>query len=294
MSAQFGNVITAMVTPFNTDNSLDIPEAIRVAQHLADTGTDTVLLAGTTGESPTLSHQEEFQLFSSVSEALNGQAKVIAGTGSNSTKTAIESTQKAAESGVSGCLQVVPYYNKPSQSGLIQHFTAVANQSELPIILYNIPGRTGVNMEPETILSLSKHPRIVGIKESAGSIEQMQHIRDLVDDDFDIYCGDDALTLPFLRSGACGVVSVAAHCVGKQIQSMVQLYKNGDTDQAESIFQRLMPFFEVLFVTSNPSPVKSAMLKLGFSVGAPRLPLVELTETQDQQLTTVMKSLNII
>lgn len=293
MKLQFGRVITAMVTPFDSHGQLDVDQAIKLANHLADNGTDTVLLTGTTGESPTLTHEEEFLLFKEVKSAVGSKVKIMAGTGSNSTLTAIHATQEAEKCGVDGILQVVPYYNKPSQEGIEKHFKTIASETSLPILLYNIPGRTGVNMSPETIMKLSSITNIIGVKEAAGSIEQVAEICQTVPNDFLVYSGDDGLTLPFMEKGAVGVVSVAAHVVGKQIKAMINAYTSHDIDSAQVIAKRLDPIFEVLFITSNPSPVKAALRLLGFEVGLPRLPLVDVNETELNEIKLVLQSLNL-
>ncbi|RAP33102.1 4-hydroxy-tetrahydrodipicolinate synthase [Candidatus Marinamargulisbacteria bacterium SCGC AG-410-N11] len=288
-----GRLITAMVTPFNDDFSLNIDETIKLANYLVDNGTDTVLLAGTTGESPTLTHNEEYSIFKEVSRSLAGKAKVMAGTGSNCTQTAIESTQAAEKCGVDSILQVVPYYNKPSQEGMYQHFKAVADSTSLPILLYNIPGRTGINMEPETMARLADIDNIIGVKEAAGSVDQVKAIRQETPDDFLIYSGDDGLTLDFMEAGACGVVSVAAHCVGLEIQSMMSAFVDGDQEKARSIQDRLNRLFDVLFITSNPVPVKVALSLMGHAVGPTRLPLVSATPDEISKIQDVLNSVVI-
>ena len=287
MTLEFGRIITAMATPFDHNGDVNYPEAIRLAQHLYDTGTDAIVLAGTTGESPTLTHDEEFQLFKEIRTAFP-KKKISAGTGSNCTRTAIESTREAAELGVDGVLQVVPYYNRPSQEGCYQHFKAVAETTALPILLYNIPGRTGRNLEPETVARLAELPTIIGIKESAGSAQQAQKIRDLCPADFLIYSGDDALTLDFMQCGAVGVVSVAAHIVGPQMAAMISAFVAGNHDEARRIESILKPVFDVLFITSNPTPLKAALTMLGFGVGIPRLPLVPATVAEVAQIAEVV------
>ena len=290
----FGKLITAMITPFDNEGALNIKESLRVASHLVDHGTDTVLLAGTTGESPTLTHDEEYLLFEKVTKAIKGKGKVMAGTGSNCTKTAIETSMKAESLGVDSLLQVVPYYNKPTQEGLYQHFKAIAESVSLPILLYNIPGRTSRNMEPETIARLSKIDNIVGIKEAAGDLDQVSAIKQLVADDFLIYSGDDALTLPILERGGTGVVSVASHCVGPQIKALIEDYNAGDTDKAQRIHEQLMPIFEALFITTNPVPVKVAMNLLGFEVGSVRLPLVPATTDEITTIKAALETMLVI
>lgn len=290
----FGNVITALITPFDSNDNVNIDESVRLSKHLVANGTDTLLLTGTTGESPTLTHQEEYDLYQAYVDTFKGKVPIMVGTGSNSTKTAIEATQKAQAFGADATLQVVPYYNKPSQAGMIQHFKAIAANTDLPIMLYNIPGRTGVNMSPETIAELAEVPSIVGIKEAAGSVEQVKNIKALVPDSFEIYSGDDGLTVDFMKEGAVGVVSVASHIAGAQIQEMVAAFKAGDVSNANSISKRLMPLFDVLFITSNPSPVKYALNECGFNVGQPRLPLIDVTDEEKQQVKDVLTSLSLL
>jgi 4-hydroxy-tetrahydrodipicolinate synthase len=294
MQPKWGRLITAMITPFNTNNEVDIPEAVKLAKYLVDNGTDTILLAGTTGESPTLSHEEEFKLFKAVKAAVAGKAYVMAGTGSNSTATAINSTKKAEEIGVDLALLVVPYYNKPSQEGMYLHFKAIAENTSLPIVLYNIPGRTSKNMEPETVARLASIPNIVGIKEAAGSVEQVAKLKALVPDDFLIYSGDDGLTLDFIENGACGVISVASHCVGLQIKEMMNAFISGEKEKARAIEAKLNPLFDVLFITSNPTPVKAALEMMGFKVGKPRLPLVEATAQEKEAVLAVLKQVQTV
>lgn len=294
LDVEFGRIITAMVTPFTSDDRVDLDESVRLANYLVDHGTTTVLLTGTTGESPTLTHEEEYQLWETVSKAIKGRAKIMAGTGSNSTKTAIESTRKAKEFGIDSILQVVPYYNKPSQEGLFQHFSAIAHSTDLPIMLYNIPGRSGVNMEPKTVARLADIPNIVALKEAAGSVDQAAAMIKSTPDDFLVYSGDDGLTLEFMKKGAYGVVSVASHCAGDLIQSMIQSYVDGNAEKAESLNSLLKPLFEVLFITSNPSPVKAALREIGFNVGVPRLPLIDVTEDERLKINSVLHSLKLI
>ncbi|WP_343038370.1 4-hydroxy-tetrahydrodipicolinate synthase, partial [Brasilonema bromeliae] len=249
----FGRVLTAMITPFKEDGSVNYDVAAALAAHLADNGTDTIVVCGTTGESPTLSWDEEYQLFSVVLQAVAGKAFVIAGCGSNSTKEAIAATQKAVKIGVHGVLQVVPYYNKPPQAGLYQHFAAIAQATpDLPLLLYNVPGRTGQNLQPETVARLAEIDNIIGIKESTGNIDQASEIRRLTPKEFQIYSGDDYMTLPLLAIGAKGVVSVASHLVGNELQKMVQAFDSGKIQVAREIHLQLFPLFKALFATTNP------------------------------------------
>ena len=283
-----GPLITAMITPFNPDESINYDEAIRITKHLVDTGTDCILLSGTTGESPTLTHDEEFALYRTIISELSN-TPIMVGTGSNCTKTAIRSTQEAEKLGAHASLQVVPYYNKPSQDGLFAHFKAIADNTSLPIMLYNIPGRTGTNMTPETIAKLAEIPNIFALKEAAGSVEQFKQINRLVPSDFQLYSGDDGLTLEFMKNGAVGVVSVASHIAGKKISAMMTAYSSGDMQTAQSLHDELSALFDVLFITSNPSPVKYALSTLGFNPGNPRLPLVPVTAAEQRQIDSVLQ-----
>jgi 4-hydroxy-tetrahydrodipicolinate synthase len=291
----FGRVITAMVTPFADDGSVNYEVAEKLAVHLVDNGSDGLVICGTTGESPTQSWSEEYELFKVVKQAVGSKAKIIAGTGSNSTSEAIAATQKAAKLDLDGSLQVVPYYNKPPQAGLYQHFKAIAEACpDLPIMLYNVPGRTSCNLEPDTVANLAKINNIVAIKEASGDLEQACQIRCLTDFDFAIYSGEDALTLPLLTVGSVGVVSVASHLVGKQMQSMIQAFSTGDNPQATAIQMQLFPLFKALFMTTNPIPVKTALNLQGWNLGKLRSPLCELQLDSLEHLKTVLSQLNLI
>lgn len=284
-----------MITPFKANGDVNYDVAEKLAVYLAENGTDTVLVCGTTGESPTLTRAEEFELFRVVKNAVAGKAKVLVGTGSNSTREAIAATEEAAKLGMDGSLQVVPYYNKPPQEGIYQHFASVAHACpELPIILYNIPGRTGQNMTPETVARLAEIPNIVGIKEASGNLDQASQIRRLTPPEFAIYSGDDSLTLPLMAIGGKGIISVAAHLVGNQLQEMVQAFEKGEVQRAAEIDRTLYPLFKTLFLTTNPIPVKMALKLQGWDVGAPRLPLCEPPEEITQKLAAVMKELNLL
>lgn len=291
----FGRVLTAMITPFREDGSVNYEVAEQLAAHLADNGTDSLVVCGTTGESPTLSWDEEYQLFQVVQKAVAGKAKVIAGTGSNSTQEAISATQKAAKLGLDGSLQVVPYYNKPPQSGLYQHFQAIAKACpDIPLILYNVPGRTGQNLQPETVARLAEIPNIVALKESTGNFEQATQLRRLTPPEFAIYSGDDFFTLAMLTIGSTGVVSVASHLVGNQIQEMIQAFEVGKTVVAQEIHLKLFPLFKVLFCTANPIPLKAALNLQGWDVGATRPPLCELPTELKQELEAVLRELSLL
>ena len=291
----FGRVLTAMITPFREDGQLDYDMAERLATHLVDHGSDTLVVCGTTGESPTLTWDEEYKLFQVVQSAIAGKGKIIAGTGSNSTSEAIAATRKAADLGLDGSLQVVPYYNKPPQEGIYQHFRAIAHAvPEMPLMIYNIPGRTGQNLQPEWIAKLAEEPNVVAVKEASGSLDQASQIRRMTPPNFGIYSGDDSLTLPLLSVGGRGVVSVASHLVGDRLQAMIQAFEQGQVQQATQIHLELLPLFKTLFVTTNPIPVKAALTLQGWTVGACRLPLVAPSTTVLNQLKTVMEPLGLL
>ncbi|MFZ5633918.1 MAG: 4-hydroxy-tetrahydrodipicolinate synthase [Bacillota bacterium] len=294
MANDFGRVITAMITPFSKDMAVDYNVVRKLARHLAQSGSDGLVVCGTTGESPTLTKEEKIELFRVVVEEVGGQAVVIAGTGGNSTASSIELTQAAEKVGVDGVMLVCPYYNKPSQEGLYQHFKAIATSTHLPVMIYNIPGRTGVNLLPATVARLAQIPNIIAIKEAAGSIDQVSDLRRSLPDSFAIYSGDDSFTLPMLALGARGVVSVVSHVVGPQIKQMINAFTTGNTTLAAQIHLQLMPVFKGLFITTNPVPVKAAMNLLGWQVGAPRLPLVEATAAEKEIIKGALAELKLI
>ena len=289
-----GKLLTAMVTPFKKDLSVDFDKAAELAVYLANNGSDGLVVHGTTGESPTLTHEEEYELYRVVKKAISGKAKLIAGTGSNSTATTIKSTLEAEKIGVDAAMVVVPYYNKPSQEGMYQHFKAVAEKTKLPIIIYNIPGRTGVNMSPETIARLSEISNIIGLKDAAGNIEQTKKTLELAKKEFIVWSGDDNLTLPMMKVGAVGVISVASHIAGREIAKMISEFDSGNIEKAEQLHNWLMPLFQVLFITSNPTPVKAALEMVGHSVGATRLPLIEANDAEKAQVRKVLVDLGYI
>jgi len=284
-----------MITPFKEDGSVNYAVAEQLAVHLADRGTDSLVVCGTTGESPTMSWDEEYQLFQVVQKAVAGKALVIAGAGSNSTSEAVAATQKAAKLGLDGCLQVVPYYNKPPQEGLYNHFRAIAQSApELPIMLYNIPGRTGQNMLPETVARLAEISNIVAVKEASGNLDQASQIRCLTSPEFAIYSGDDSLTLPMLAVGGSGVVSVASHLVGEQLQQMIKAFETGQVQVATQIHLQLFDLFKALFLTTNPIPVKTALKLQGWDVGSTRPPLCDPPIEVTQKLKDVLSQLATI
>jgi len=289
--AGFGRVITAMVTPMDRTLAVDYSQAAALATRLVDNGSDGLVVCGTTGESPTLSDEEKVKLFHTVREAVGKRAAVIAGTGTYNTAHSIHLTREAERAGCDGVLLVNPYYNKPSQEGLYQHFKAVAESTHLPVMLYNIQGRTAVNCEPATVARLAQIPNIVAIKEASGSLDQMSQIRKLTPPEFLMYSGDDSLTLPLLAVGGHGVVSVASHLVGREIREMIETFFAGDVRKATALHLRLLPLFKVIFITSNPTPVKAALAIAGFDVGGLRLPLVEATPKEREQIAAVLKEL---
>lgn len=284
-----GELITAMVTPFNKDREVDYDKVEELAKHLIHNGTDSILVAGTTGESPTLTHEEELEILSTVKRAVANKAKVVFGAGSNSTQTAVKYSKLAEKEGADVILSVVPYYNKPSQAGMIAHFSAVAECTKLPIILYNIPGRTGVNMDVETVATLAnKYSNIVAIKQSFGDMDAVSELKIACPEDFMIYSGDDSLTLPMLSLGADGVISVASHIVGNEIKSIIHNFKAGQIHAAKNMHLKLYPVFRKIFMAPNPVPIKSALQKAGIIKDYVRLPLVELTSEQQAELYAVL------
>ncbi|RDW17346.1 4-hydroxy-tetrahydrodipicolinate synthase [Oceanobacillus arenosus] len=284
----FGNVLTAMVTPFDQQGEVDFEATKGLVNHLIENGSDGLVIAGTTGESPTLSHDEKIALFKLVVEVVNGRVPVIAGTGSNNTKESVELTIEAEATGVDGIMLVVPYYNKPSQEGMFQHFSTIAAATSLPVMLYNIPGRSVVNMTAETIIRLSRIENIVSVKEASGDLDQVAEIISKAKVNFSVYTGDDSLTLPTLAIGGTGVISVASHLVGNEMQEMVQLFKQGDVVNAAAIHRHLLPLMKELFAAPNPTPVKTGLNRIGVEVGGVRLPLVPLTDAERESLYHVM------
>ncbi|MCD7739744.1 MAG: 4-hydroxy-tetrahydrodipicolinate synthase [Candidatus Gastranaerophilales bacterium] len=284
-----GEIITAMITPFSEDLSIDYNSLEKLINHLIKTGTEAVLVAGTTGETPTLSHEEESELFDFVKKVVNGRIKIIMGAGSNSTETAIKSSLKAKQAGADAILSVVPYYNKPSQTGIYEHFAAIAKSVDLPVILYNIPGRTGVNMLPATIAKLAhEFKNIVAVKQSNSDLDLISDIKLLCPEDFTVYCGDDSLTLPMMSIGAYGVISVASHIAGCELQKMIKAFKSGNNEAALKIHLQLYPLFRKLFMAPNPVPVKSALASLGIIKEYVRKPLVILNKNEKEELMSVI------
>jgi 4-hydroxy-tetrahydrodipicolinate synthase len=280
---RFGRLITAMVTPFRADLSLDLQTAGLLAEYLISQGTQSLVVAGTTGESPTLTEEEKLDLFRSVKAAVGDRAGVIANTGSNSTASSVELTRRATEIGVDGIMAVVPYYNKPSQEGLYDHFRTVAAATHLPVMLYNVPGRTGTNLEVATVQRLAEIPNVVAIKEASGDIDQATEIIRRIPQ-IDLYSGEDGLTLPLMAIGAAGVVSVAAHIAGPAMREMMEAYLRGHRIRAMELHLALADLIRTLSITSNPVPVKEALALVGLPVGGVRQPLAPLTADQRVRL----------
>ncbi len=275
---KLGRLLTAMVTPFSEQGVVDYEQAKRLALALLSSGSEGVVIAGTTGESPTLLREEEHRLFAEVKSAVGERGSVIAGTGSNSTAEAMEATREAERIGVDACLLVVPYYNRPTQEGLYQHFKTIAQGTNLPCILYNVPSRTVANLTTETVIKLSHMDNIIGVKEASGNLEQIAKIISGTKEGFLVWSGNDSDTLPILAVGGYGTISVASHLVGNQIKGMIDSFIGGKLGEATGIHSRLLPLINALFIVSNPIPVKYALNYVGFNVGKPRLPLTEPDE----------------
>jgi 4-hydroxy-tetrahydrodipicolinate synthase len=283
---KLGRLLTAMVTPFDAEGKVDYQQAKKLARALLDSGSDGVVVSGTTGESPTLSIEEKLQLFSEVRSAIADRGTIIAGTGNYNTKESQELTKEAEKVGVDACLFVVPYYNRPTQQGLFEHFKAIAQATSLPCILYNVPSRTVANLAADTVIKLSQIDNIVGVKEASGNLGQIAQIIQGTKDEFLVYSGNDSDTFPILALGGYGVISVASHLVGIQIKEMIEGALSGKVDQAARIHHRLLPLIDSLFIIPNPMPVKYALNQVGFPVGKPRLPLIE----PDEKSATIIKS----
>lgn len=286
----FGQLLTAMVTPFNNNNEVDLTSTTNLVQFLIDHGTDGLVVAGTTGESATLTTDEKLAMFEYVVKAAEGRASVIAGTGTNNTEASIELTKEAERLGVDGIMLVAPYYNRPDQTGLYEHFKAIANATTLPIMIYNIPSRSIVNIEAETMIKLSQIDNIVSVKEASGNLAQMSKIIENTGPDFTLYSGDDSLTLPVLSIGGHGVVSVAAHVIGNEMKEMIDAYKNGDVKRAAALHRTLQPIMELLFKQPSPTPVKTALNMEGIETGNVRLPLVPLNEDEKTLLKNTIEN----
>ncbi|WP_407271524.1 4-hydroxy-tetrahydrodipicolinate synthase [Radiobacillus sp. PE A8.2] len=280
----FGSVLTAMVTPFNEEGKIDFPKTTALIEHLIANGSDGLVVAGTTGESPTLSSQEKLALFDHVVRIVDHRVPVIAGTGNNNTAASISLTKEAESLGVDGILLVTPYYNKPNQSGLYEHFATIAKSTMLPIMLYNIPGRSVISLHVDTIIKLSQIPNVVSIKDSSGNLDLITTIIDKTSEEFTVYSGDDSLGLPIMAVGGTGIVSVASHIVGNEIKMMLTSYQQGNVEESGRIHRNLLPLMKGLFIAPSPAPVKAVLNFKGIEVGSVRLPLVPLNDLELEQL----------
>jgi len=280
----FGHVLTAMATPFDKDNEVDFPQMTRLIEHLLENNTEGLVVTGTTGESATLSFKEMEQIYRHVVDVVNKRVPVLAGTGTNDTRSSMELTKFASDAGVDGIMLVAPYYNRPNQAGLYEHFKTVAQSTVLPIMLYNIPSRCSVHMTAETIIKLSEITNIVALKEASGDLDHIAKIIAAAKPDFYVYSGDDSTTLPIMAIGGTGVVSVASHIIGKEMSEMVQTFLAGDVEKASLMHRELLPTMKGLFITPSPAPLKEALKLKGLDIGEVRLPLVGLTEEEKENL----------
>jgi len=294
MTGRFGSLVTAMVTPFREDHGVDLDRAQELARWLVANGSDAIVVAGSTGESPTLTHREKIDLFGAVAEATRGQGSMIAGVGTYSTAETLELAEAAATAGADGLLVVTPYYNKPPQRGLTAHFTAVAEATDVPVMLYNIPGRTALRIEHDTLLELAAHRNIVAVKDSTGDFQSISRLIAESPDGFDVYSGDDWAAFGYACLGAVGVVSVASHLVGQQIHQMLDLIRTGDIPAARKIHETLAPLFNALFITSNPIPVKAALQMVGRGAGPTRLPLVAATPDEEARVRAALEDAGLL
>lgn len=290
-----GRVLTAMVTPYTKTGEVDYDKAQKLTEYLLTHGSDAVVVCGTTGESPTLTVPEKDKLWAAVIEAAKGKGKVVVGTTDNETAFSVDLAKRAEKAGADGLLAVVPYYNKPPQEGLYQHFKAIAQAADIPIILYNIPGRTGINMQVETVKRIvDECPNVVALKDSTGNLDQVSNLRKIMGPDFTIYSGDDSLTLPILSVGGSGVVSVASHLIGEQLQEMIAAFFAGDVKKALDLHLKYLPVFHKIFITANPIPIKACMNMLGWDMGECRLPLIPANEEQKAILRDMMKEAELL
>lgn len=295
MNGDFGRVVTAMVTPMTAAGDVDLEQARALARRLIETGSDGLVVAGTTGESPTLRTDEKLALFEAVIDEVGDRVPVLCGTGSYSTADSIELSKAAERMGAAGVMLVAPYYNKPSQAGLYEHFRAICGAISVPVMLYNIPGRTGVNVLPETVMRIAAvAPNLVAVKEASGSIDQMSELICLAGDRLTVYSGDDSMTLPLLAVGGHGIVSVAGHVVGRQLRQMIDAYVAGRPAEAARLHQSLLPLLKAIFVTTNPTPIKAALRLTGFDPGPLRLPMVPLQADEEAVLTKALADLGLL
>jgi 4-hydroxy-tetrahydrodipicolinate synthase len=294
VKGQFGGLITAMVTPFDSDGRVELGAAQKIAAWLLDNGSEGLVVTGTTGEGPTLTDQEKADLWRAVVEAVGDRGSVIAGSGTNDTAHSIHLTQQAEKAGCDAALVVTPYYNRPPQSGLLAHFQAVARATALPIVLYDIPVRTGRKIDHATLLTLAETPNIVGVKDAAGDVQGAARLVAQAPEGFEVYCGNDADTLPWLSVGAVGVISVASHVAGPKMAEMIAAYWAGDPERARRLNAELIGVYDVMNVTANPIPVKAAMELAGHPAGPPRLPLPEATSDEVARIREALRSAGLV
>ncbi|SER73849.1 4-hydroxy-tetrahydrodipicolinate synthase [Salisediminibacterium halotolerans] len=278
----FGSLITAMITPFHEDGTLNTDACERMIEHLISEGSDAIVVAGTTGEAPTLSIDEKSRLFRLAADKAAGRAYIIAGTGTNSTQAAVQLSEQAETAGVDAVMLTAPYYNKPNQKGMYEHFRTIAEAIDLPVMLYNIPGRTGVNMTADLTVSLAEIENIVSVKEASGDLDQMSNIIERTSADFSVYAGDDSLTLPAMAVGADGIVSISSHVIGREMKEMITAFAGGEHQQASRLHRRLLLFMQHMFIAPSPAPVKAALNLIDFPAGPVRLPMTEL-DSQDRE-----------
>ncbi|MFW6034869.1 MAG: 4-hydroxy-tetrahydrodipicolinate synthase [Halothermotrichaceae bacterium] len=291
---KFGELLTAMVTPFDENLDVDYEQVKKLANHLVENGSDGLVVLGTTGEVPTLTKEEKLKILETVVAEVGDKATIVAGTGSYSTEASIELSKKAEKIGVDGVMLVTPYYNKPPQSGLYKHFKMIADSTSLPVLLYNVPGRTSRNIEPETVKKLAEVDNIIAIKEASGDIDQVSTLTRILPDDFYVYSGDDNLTLPILAVGGQGIVSVAGHLVGNDIKKMVTTFKKGNVEEAAEINKYLGSIFKGIFINTNPIPVKEGLNMIGINVGEVRPPLTQLDNSQKEDLKEILKFYKLV
>jgi 4-hydroxy-tetrahydrodipicolinate synthase len=294
MGGRFGRVVTAMVTPFKEDLSLDVDRAQELARWLADNGSDSLVVAGSTGEAATLTDEEKVTLWRAVAEAVRGKAKVVAGSGTYDTAHSVHLTEGAEGAGVDGILAVTPYYNKPPQRGLIEHFSTIAGATGLPVLLYNIPGRTALRIEHDTLLRLAEVDNIAGVKDATGDFDATSRLIAEAPDSFEVYSGDDWATFGYCCIGAVGAISVASHLAGERMNQMIGAIEQGDIGSGRKIHEQLLPLYKALFVVSNPIPVKAAMALVGQPAGSPRLPLVPASEDELGQVKSALQQAGIL
>ncbi len=287
-----GEILTAIVTPFDVDGAIDFERFRALAQHLVENGSDGIVVAGTTGESPTLTDDERLELFRVAVDTLNGRATVVAGTGTYSTAHSVHLSEAAHELGVDGLLVVTPYYSKPPPRGIVRHFETIAAATDRPIVAYNIPSRVVLNLEPETIAELAEIPTVVAVKQANDDLDQARRI--LAETDLDLYAGDDALLLPFLELGGLGGICVHTHVVGPQVKAMVERFRAGDLEGARRLEHATRPGLDILQAATNPIGIKAALNLLGQEVGGLRLPLVEATDRELEQIRSCLERAELL